>query len=117
MLWHWDGLAETVVKVILYLSDVDHTRGCMVALRHNKSASAYHVHHSARPWGVHTFAHVPKPWLVDMIEDGYEPVCLEGPTGTLVAFATNIVHRGSRPAAGLHRDFILFQAAAVAPKS
>ncbi|KOO28134.1 aldo keto reductase family [Chrysochromulina tobinii] len=39
LMWHWDNLKgvanQQTYKAILYLNDVDHRNGCMVALRHN----------------------------------------------------------------------------------
>ena len=40
MLWHWDSMPDDVIKVILYLHDVDHRNGCMVAMRHRDTNSA-----------------------------------------------------------------------------
>ena len=40
------------------------------------------------------------------MDEGYRPTCLAAPAGSFLAFDTNIVHRGSRPAAGQHRDSI-----------
>ena len=59
--------------------------------------------------GGNVFQALPALWLAELAREGYEPVCLEGRAGTLVIFDTNIVHRGSRPAPGLHRDFVLFE--------
>jgi len=110
MLWHYDGLGEGNVKVILYLNDVDHHHGCMVAMRHNSSGKAFVVKPSAvRLGGEDALPVLPALWLSDLASKGYEPVCLKGAAGTLVIFDVNIVHRGSRPTAGLHRDFVLLE--------
>ena len=109
MLWHWDSLTEGLVKVVLYLSPrVDHRRGCMVVLTHNETGQTFKVQHDAAPWG-RQLQNVPKPWLIELFERGYRPQCILGTTGDLIVFDTNIVHRGSRPAPGMHRDFILFE--------
>ena len=112
MLWHYDGSAEGNIKVILYLNDVDHLHGCMVAMRNNVSREPYLIHppHPLKQiGGGNVFQALPALWLAELAREGYEPVCLEGRAGTLVIFDTNIVHRGSRPAPGLHRDFVLFE--------
>ena len=110
--WHWDtGPANPakVMKVILYLSDVDTRGGCMLALRHSHSGAAFKMD-GQKIWGpLAAPASVPREWLAEMFRDGYRPECLSGAAGSLVIFDTNIVHRGSRPATGRHRDAINFE--------
>lgn len=111
MLWHYDGLREGNVKVILYLTDVDHLHGCMVAMQ-NASAAPYTINPQVTSTvigGAGVFPTIPALWLSELSAMGYEPVCLGGAAGTLVIFDLNIVHRGSRPASGLYRDFVLFE--------
>ena len=114
MLWHWDSLPEDLVKVILYLNDVSQNNGCMSVMRHNHTGEVVKLHPS-HPWGRKVVSNVPKLWLSELIGSGYRPECLHGPSGTLVAFDTNIVHRGSRPAPSLYRDFVLFEFTAGKP--
>ena len=117
MLWHWDGKQkeDAMVKILLYLSDVSNRHGCMVALRHNKTGETFKVDGDKgsgahfRPWG-DAFTALPRIWLAELMQQGYQPSCLEGPAGTMIFFDVDIVHRGSRPAAGLHRDFVLWTA-------
>jgi diketogulonate reductase-like aldo/keto reductase len=114
LMWHWDNLKgvanQQTYKAILYLNDVDHRNGCLVALRHNVTGLPVRL---ARQdpvlWGARQWSAVPKVWLAQLAADAYVPHCLSGRAGTLILFDTNIVHRGSRPAAGLFRDFILFE--------
>lgn len=117
MLWHVDGLREGNIKVILYLSDVDHQHGCMVAMRRRESGAPF----LAQPAlagrfgakqtsaGYDSLPILPALWVSELASKGYQPVCLDGPAGTLVLFDVNIVHRGSRPSAGKHRDFVLLE--------
>ena len=44
-----------------------------------------------------------------MTTQGARIACLAGPAGTLIAFDTNIIHRGSRPAGLKYRDGILIE--------
>ena len=107
MLWHWDHVGPTQVKVLLYLSRVDHMNGCMVAMRRNVSGETYKLAgKSASPFGS-AAATLPKLWVAELMAKGYRPTCLGGPPGTTIVFDPNTVHRGSRPASGHHRDFIL----------
>ena len=83
----------------------------MVLLRHNRTAQPLSLRSDARPFG-HAFNLVPTLWLAELFRRGYRRQCVSGGAGTLVVFDTNIVHRGSRPAPGRHRDFVLWEAAA-----
>ena len=103
MLWHWDHVGPTQIKVILYLSHVDHNNGCMVAMRHNITGETFKLQGS--PFG--KISTLPKLWVAELMELGYRPTCLGGPPGTVIIFDPNVVHRGSRPAPGKHRDFVL----------
>ena len=155
MLWHWDAIGKSTVKLIMYLSPrVDHRHGCYVVMRpvtwpapfphptpaaaaaavaapaaaapaapapaaaavsmpllsrrHNVTSEPFKLAWDAKPWGRQT-QNIPKPWLLDLMDRGFRPECVHGGAGDLIAFDVNIVHRGSRPATGLHRDFILFE--------
>lgn len=119
MLWHWDTNNPHMVKVILYLNDVDHRNGCMVAMLHNETGRRIKLKWGAQPFGRAKGADfggpIPKPWISELLSGGYRGECLSGPAGTLVVFDTNVIHRGSRPAPGNYRDFILFGVHATAP--
>ena len=107
--WHWDALPNGLLKVIIYLSDVDHTRGCMLMMRHNVTGARFKMD-GAKVWGMMaTPVSVPREWLLEMMDRGYRPKCIAAPAGTAIAFDTNIVHRASRPARGEVRDSINFE--------
>lgn len=108
MLWHWDGLKT--LKLLVYLTPVpSNASGCMLVMTHRVSGHAYLMRRHA-PWGADLQpSSVPRPWMRELLSGGYRPRCLTGPPGTVVAFNTNIVHRGSRPAPGMHRDGILLE--------
>ena len=97
MLWHWDGKhnEDAMVKILLYLSDVSNRHGCMVALRHNKTGETFKVDGDKgsearfRPWG-DAFTVLPRIWLAELMQQGYQPSCLEGPAGTMIFFDVNI---------------------------
>ena len=125
MLWHWDNLFHAypgglglrgLLKVILYLNPdgVDGANGCMLAVRHNESGKplVLNGHRHSIPWGpggANDWPVVPQLWLSELAAEGYHPQCLSGPMGTLVVFNTDVVHRGSRPANGRYRDFVLWE--------
>ena len=110
--WHWDTgpvQPDRWLKVLLYLTDADTQSGCMMALRHGATKAPLKMD-GTKIWGpLATPASVPREWLRAMFDDGYRPECLHGEAGSLVIFDTNIVHRGTRPAAGRHRDAINFE--------
>ena len=108
LLWHWDHVGPTQIKVLLYLTPVDRQHGCMVAMVHNVTGESYKLKGvEIRPFG-YQGSTLPKLWIAQMMAKGYRPTCLAGPPGTAVIFDPNIVHRGSRPAKGNSRDFVLF---------
>jgi 2,5-diketo-D-gluconate reductase A len=113
MLWHWDSMPDDMIKVILYVNDVDYRNGCMVAMRHRETNQTIRLRSlwppREFPWGPNIFPAMPRPWLAELLRTGYEPHCLSGPAGTMVIFDTNIVHRGSRPLMGHHRDFVYYE--------
>ena len=109
MLWHWDAGPKQALKVLLYLSDVDASCGCMVAMLHNESGRPITLRAGATPFGPKVFPNVPTLWLTELLARGYRRACLAARAGSMVVFDTNIVHRGSRPAQGLHRDFVLWE--------
>ena len=120
MLWHYDSLQDNILKLLVYLSPVPHNRsGCMLALKHNTSGEPFKMRFAWRsPWGQKLKpVAIAQPWMADLLDRGYRPSCLTGPAGTIVGFNTNIVHRGSRPAAGMRRDCVLLELvpAATAP--
>ena len=110
MLWHWDNGPEAALKLILYLSDVDHTRGCMATMLHNASGKPLKIRATAAPFGPKVFPNVPTLWMTELLDSGYRRACLAALAGSVIAFDTNIVHRGTRPASGKHRDFVLWEA-------
>ena len=110
LLWHADSSADTDIKVILYLDIVDNQNGCMVALRHNTTRETFKVDSNQirGSFGTSVFTSIPAVWMAELTAEGYEPDCLAAPQGSLVIFDTNIVHRGSRPRRGRHRDIVLW---------
>ena len=108
LLWHWDHVGPTQIKVLLYLTPVDRQHGCMVGMVHNVTGESYKVKGTEiNPFG-YQGSTLPKLWIAQLMAKGYRPTCLAGPPGTAIIFDPNIVHRGSRPAKGNSRDFILF---------
>ena len=107
MLWHWDRSKPHFIKAILYLSDVTDRDGCFVALHHSRSNATYRLPWRFSPLGGQG-SNIPKPWFFELLKNGFEPRCIDGPLGTFITFDPNIIHRGSRPLPGHHRDFLLF---------
>mmetsp|Transcript_58960 Transcript_58960/g.135203 ORF Transcript_58960/g.135203 Transcript_58960/m.135203 type:complete len:947 (-) Transcript_58960:252-3092(-) len=110
MLWHWDSLKTNTMKLLIYLTPVPSNQsGCMLALLDKATGLPFRMRKEA-PWGDEIRPPpVPRPWLRALLDTGYRPLCITGGTGTIVAFDTNIIHRGSRPAPGLFRDSMLLE--------
>ena len=109
MLWHVDGAPPSTSKAILYLNDVNRENGCMAVMRHNRTREVLKLQPPHHLWGQNVFPNVPRLWMSLALRDGHVPECLAGPAGTLILFDVNIVHRGSRPAPGRFRDFVLWE--------
>jgi len=110
MVWHWDGIADDTIKMILYLSPVTRNdSGCFMVMQHNVTGVPFQMRRTPM-WGTElTTSPVPRPWLAEMLHTGYRPHCITGLAGALIAFNTNIVHRGSRPSKGRYRDVVLIE--------
>lgn len=104
-IWHHDDLSDRRVKVILYLNDVDSQRACFMALRHNVTREPIKLRWPREEMWGHS---INSEWFLELLQAGYWPECITGPAGTLTVFDNNIVHRGSLPANGRHRDGITF---------
>jgi 2,5-diketo-D-gluconate reductase A len=112
MLWHYDSLPENVVKLLFYLTPVPSNRsGCMLAMRHNETGLPFKMKFGwSSPWGARLKpVAIAQPWMSELLQRGYRPRCLTGGPGTVIAFHTNIVHRGSRPGVGMSRDCVLME--------
>ena len=107
-LWHYDALPETTVKLLVYLTPVDASDGCMMVML-DKDMLPFRMNPAHKPWGRHIFPFVVRPWVTELLERGYAPHCITGGVGTLTFFQTNIVHRASVPAEGRVRDFLLLE--------
>lgn len=102
--WHFDNHPREVLKVMVYLTDVDDDAAPFEYVRDRRGSPVYGtplapLHHHSR---VHD----------DMIDRhiaaGAERMSVTGPAGTTIVFDDNIVHRGTL-ARRHHRDVAVFQ--------
>ena len=79
--WHWDTLPNGLIKVLLYLTDVDESRGyggdeaAMTQVTFKMAGT--------KVWGkLASPASIPKEWLLELMERGFRPTCADGVSGT-----------------------------------
>lgn len=110
-LWHWDNNPDEVVKIIIYLSDVnDDEDGPFEYLRNPETGLAPIIETSRSGYN-----HWKKPRNNSRITDqemksfanqGYVPYTVHGLKGTATIFNNNCAHRANPPADGKYRDVI-----------
>lgn len=101
-LWHYDNNPDEVVKIIVYLTDVDDKSGPFeYALKANGAPDFRHTTRSG-------YNHWKKPPNNSRIPEGEigKTIRVSGEAGTLVVFNNNIVHRANVPSPGKTRDII-----------
>jgi hypothetical protein len=102
--WHYDNHPDQIVKVMVYLTDVDEDSGPFEFLRSTATGSAAVI----PPW-----PHAADTWvnprrLQRWKDQGFAPFRCVGPRSTIVLFDNNVVHKANR-AATRHRDVMVMQ--------
>lgn len=104
-LWHFDNHPREMLKVMLYLTDVTGETAPFEYLRDRATG---------RPqWGsplapLHGGSRVSAESIEQRLATGAERQAVTGPSGTVIVFDDNIIHRGTL-ARGSHRDVVVFQ--------
>jgi len=108
--WHYDGINE-LVKVLLYLTDVDERSGCFTAFLHTESSVPLRIRPAVtlEYLNPNDLPNIHPEWVAELIEHSFRPWCATGPAGTMVTFDTSIIHWASRLEEGHIRDTINFQ--------
>ena len=111
-LWHWDNNPDEVVKIIVYLTDVDddcgpfeYVVGANGKPLLKKSTRSGYNNWKKPPNG----SRIPEKDVEHEIRRGGKTVRVTGKAGTVVAFNNNVWHRANIPAEGKHRDIITFR--------
>jgi len=110
-LWHYDNNPKEIIKVMIYLSDVDENCGAfeIVCDEHDEAVKmpTYKIDHTK--WqGAPNNSRITKEQLDVMASSGYHPYKILGKKGTIAVFDNNIAHRASIPSPGNTRDAMVF---------
>ena len=95
LLWHIDNHPKEVIKIMIYLNDVEEQNGAFEILSKNKrgcKSRTYRVDY--RRWQKQN-TRFSNDEIQGLIGAGYEPKKLTGPAGTAIIFDNNIVHRAT----------------------
>ena len=69
MLWHWDGLSDKSIKLLIYLTPVaDNRSGCMLVMRHREHRRPWRM--ARKPvWGGDLRPpSIPQPWMLELFQ-------------------------------------------------
>jgi hypothetical protein len=104
-LWHYDNHPREVLKVMIYLTDVDRESAPFEYLRDARSLHPVYGSPLAPLCGDRRFN---EKSMRRFFGRGFETHQVTGPAGTLILFDNNVIHRGNL---GLkkHRDVLVFQ--------
>ena len=104
MLWHFDEHPKEMLKIMIYLSDVDEGSGPFTYLASPRPANA--VNGARNPIGGHS--RVSEVRIANYVASGCEIRHVTGPRGTMILFHDNAIHRGLPPTQS-HRDVVVLQ--------
>jgi hypothetical protein len=104
-LWHYDNHPPEVLKVMIYLTDVDAETGPFEYLHEGKTQRPIMGGPVAPLYGD---SRIPEKALKDFLARGFEEYRVIGPRGTMILFDDNVLHRAAVPSRG-YRDVLIFQ--------
>ncbi len=104
-LWHYDNHPPEVVKVMIYLTDVDEGAAPFEYLRHTRSSAPLPGSPVAP---LYRRSRIGEEEVRRRMAEGFERQPVLGSAGTMVIFDSNVVHRGTL-AREAHRDVLVFQ--------
>ncbi len=104
-LWHYDNHPFEILKIMIYLTDVDDESAPFEYLRYPGSMRAVA---GARLTPLYGDSRVTKEELACYLADGLVPHRITGPRGTMIVFDNNMIHR-SNLAVHTHRDVLILQ--------
>ena len=103
--WHYDNHPREVLKVMVYLTDVDEETAPFEYLRAREVGTPVYGSPLAPTYGT---SRVTADRIAAYLADGFETHRVTGPRGTVIVFDDNIIHRGTLAKAG-RRDVVVFQ--------
>jgi hypothetical protein len=108
--WHYDNNPKEIIKIMVYLSDVDDDSAPFQILsKDNMGSKGVTTKVDHKKWAQHPRgSRIQSEELAVLDRQGYKPVSILGGVGTTVVFDNNIIHRATVPAPGKYRDVICF---------
>lgn len=103
-LWHFDNHPREMLKVMIYLTDVDEESAPFEYLRDADGRPRF----GAPLAPLYGDSRVPAAEVERCLENGWHSHKVTGPAGTVLVFDDNVVHRGTL-ARSRHRDVIVYQ--------
>jgi len=110
-MWHYDNNPKEIIKVMVYLSDVEEESGAfeVVCDKDKKALKMKTYKIDYKHWnGAPNNSRITETQLKDFASIGYHPFKILGKKGTIAIFDNNIVHRASIPRPGHTRDAMVF---------
>lgn len=96
--WHSDNAPQRIYKIMIYLSDTTRESG----------AFAYHSQEDSRRLAPFFLDRYQTAHIQSELDDPNRYAFAEGKKGTVVLFDNNLIHRGTIPKPGTHRDALFF---------
>ena len=103
-IWHYDNHPSEILKIMIYLSDVDEQHGPFEYLGSSYTCDAKLI----EPTPLCGYGRIPAKVLQRYLADGHKSYKVIGPRGTVILFDNNIVHRANIAKKGI-RDAIVLQ--------
>ena len=104
-LWHYDNHPYEILKIMIYLTDVNDQSAPFDYLRHPDSMKAVPGLPLTPLYGE---SRVTKEAMERYFAEGFVPQQVTGPKGTMIVFDNNMIHR-STLAVQTHRDVLILQ--------
>ena len=103
-LWHYDNHPTEILKLMVYLTDVDAESGPFEYVRHATSRKVF----SFVPRPLLGTSRVPPSFVENLVARGHERFRSVGPAGSLVLFDDNVLHKANI-ARSQPRDVVVLQ--------
>lgn len=107
-LWHFDNNPKEIIKILIYLSDVDENNAPFQFLdKKGRAIKKTPTRIDKTCWSNHS-SRILQNEIDDLSDSGFATKTLVGKRGTGIIFDNNIIHRATVPKKGHHRDVLCF---------
>ena len=106
-LWHYDNHPREIIKVMIYLTDVNEDTAPFEYLRSKSTLKPVHAP-SLTPGYAYSDSRIPDDTIRQYLDNGFESYKVTGPRGTIIIFDNNYLHRATIPKIN-YRDVIVVQ--------